>query len=214
MNDTATMDKLIDSAMALVAERGWQATSYTDILQAAGLVYRDAYKVARDKQDVMRGFADRMDASMLQDAEAYNPQTPVRELLFDLIMARFDALTDYKSAMARLVDEQQRAPLDAIGTLLRLDRSMALVLEAAGETSTGFAGQLRVKALMALYVRCLRAWLKDESEDLGPTMKTLDESLAQAERAADFLAKGPRAFRWPSRDAEAETAPSDQDEAA
>lgn len=197
MSQSQLMDRLIEATMALVAERGWQATSYTDILQAAGLVYRDVYQVARDKQAVMQAFADRMDASMLREAEAFDPQTPVRELLFDLLMARFDALSDYRPALARMVEEQQRAPLDALATVLRLERSMALVLEAAGETSTGLVGQLRAKALTALYLRCLKAWLQDESEDLGPTMKTLDESLAQAERAADFIAKGPKGFRWP-----------------
>lgn len=195
------MDRLIDAAMTLIAERGWRATSFTDILQSAGLVYRDVYKEARDKQAVMEAFADRMDARMLQEAEAFDGATPVRELLFDLIMARFDALADYKPALAKLVEEQQKAPLDVISTLLRLERSMALALEAAGETGSGLAGQLRAKALTGLYLRCLKAWLKDDSEDLGPTMKILDESLAQAERAADLLAKGPKDFSWPKRSA-------------
>ncbi len=197
MNNAETLDQLIDVAMGRIAEQGWANTSYTDVLQAAGLVYRDVYAVARDMDAVMSAFADRIDAAMLTEAEVFDPETPVREHLFDLLMARFDALSDYKSAVARMFEEQQRAPVDGLRTALRLERSMALALEAAGQGSDGLTGHLRSKALTALYLRCLRAWIKDESEDLGPTMKVVDESLKRAERAASWLDKGPQGIRWP-----------------
>lgn len=197
MNNAETLDQLIDVAMGRIAEQGWANTSYTDVLQAAGLVYRDVYAVARDMDAVMSAFADRIDAAMLTEAEVFDPETPVREHLFDLLMARFDALSDYKPAVARMFEEQQRAPVDGLRTALRLERSMALALEAAGQGSDGLTGHLRSKALTALYLRCLRAWIKDESEDLGPTMKVVDESLKQAERAASWLDKGPQGIRWP-----------------
>ncbi len=203
------LDQLIDAAMDQIAEQGWANTSYTQVLQAAGLVYRDVYHVARDMEALMALFADRIDAAMLADAEAFDAETPVREHLFDLLMARFDALSDYKPALARIFSEQQRAPIDGLRTALRLERSMALALEAAGESSTGLTGQLRAKAMTALYLRCFRAWVKDDSEDLGPTMKVVDESLKQAERAASWLDKGPQGMRWPKWPRHPQTEASD-----
>ena len=69
----------------------------------------------------------------------------------------------------------------------RLSRSMRWTLDAAGVSTSGIAGALKVKFLVGVYLRALRVWLSDETEDFAKTMKVVDQSLAQAERWAGYL---------------------------
>ena len=70
---------------------------------------------------------------------------------------------------------------------LRLRRSMRWMLEAADLSSAGLRGQLRIKALCALYVSMLRVWLHDDSEDMGRTMAVLDRRLRRLDRLTRSL---------------------------
>ena len=58
---------------------------------------------------------------------------------------------------------------------------MRWTLDAAGVSTSGIAGALKVKFLVGVYLRALRVWLSDETEDFAKTMKVVDQSLAQAE---------------------------------
>ena len=53
------------------------------------------------------------------------------------------------------------------------------ILRQTGLEGRGLSGFLRRKVLSALYLSVLQVWLKDESEDLGPTMAALDKRLRQ-----------------------------------
>ena len=65
-----------------------------------------------------------------------------RDRLFDLIMKRFDALAPYRDGLSAVARDAGRDPLAALCGLGQLARSMALMLEAAGVSSSGLAGAL------------------------------------------------------------------------
>ena len=64
---------------------------------------------------------------------------------------------------------------------------MSSMLEAAGISSSGIVGILRVKGLILIYMRSLKVWLNDDSQDLSETMATLDRDLARADRLLGML---------------------------
>nr|MCU0987490.1 hypothetical protein [Acetobacteraceae bacterium] len=53
--------------------------------------------------------------------------------------------------------------------------------------ASGITGQLRAKALLALWLAAFRAWAKDESADMSATMAALDRLLDRAEGLARTL---------------------------
>jgi hypothetical protein len=63
----------------------------------------------------------------------------------------------------------------------QLARSMGLMLEAAGVSSSGLAGLVRTKALGAIYLATMRDWFHDDSTDKARTMAALDGRLRRAE---------------------------------
>jgi AcrR family transcriptional regulator len=173
-------EAVIDAAFALAVERGWRDLSLAEIAEAAGLPLSRVYPVFPSKQAILDGFSRRVDAAMLAE-EGEGLDTPARDRLFDVVMRRFDALQPHREALGIVLQDQLRDPLAACCGLGRLGRSMAATLEAAGFSTTGCRGVLRVKGLSAIYLSTLRVWLRDDSEDMAKTMAHLDQQLARAD---------------------------------
>ena len=172
--------KIIDTAFALVRERGWRDLSLAEIAEAAGEPLSRVYPVFSSKQAILEGFADRVDAEMLAE-EGEGLDTPARDRLFDMLMRRFDALQPHREALGTILQDQLQDPLAVCCGLQRLARSMAATLEAAGFSTTGCRGVLRLKGLSAIYLSTLRVWLRDDSADMAKTMAHLDKQLTRVD---------------------------------
>ena len=64
---------------------------------------------------------------------------------------------------------------------------MRWMLQAAGVTATGPRGELQVRGLLAVWLWGVRAWERDQSDDLSHTMAAVDTALQRAERVASWL---------------------------
>lgn len=171
---------IIDTAFGLVLERGWRDLSLAEIAEAAGVTLSRLYPIFSSKQAILEGFSDRVDAAMLAE-DVESPEAPARDRLFDVIMRRLDVLQPQKEALGIILQDQMRDPLATCCGFGRLARSMALTLEAAGFSTSGLRGVLRLKGLSAIYLSTLRVWLRDDSEDMAKTMAHLDKQLARVD---------------------------------
>lgn len=195
---TNPSDKIIDTAMKLAAERGWADLSLAEIAAEAELPLSKVYPLFASKQEIVAGFARRIDAEVLaEELDAEEMEEPARDRLFDVMMRRFDAMAPYKDALANILYDALRRPLDGLAGAPQLARSMRWMLEAAGIGSDGLRGALRVKGLGAIYLATLRVWLRDESADSARTMAALDGHLRRVEnllrRAPGRRRRGPEA---------------------
>jgi hypothetical protein len=64
---------------------------------------------------------------------------------------------------------------------------MRWMLHAAGESTSGLRGGLRLRGLIAIWLWALRAFEGDESEDLSATMAALDTALGRAQEMARWI---------------------------
>ncbi len=183
-------DRIIDAALALAAERGWRDLTLADIAGAAGLPLSKLYPVYASKAAILRGFTRRIDAAVLAGEEP-DAETGggggvggARDRLFEVLMRRFDALKPHREALGNIVFDQARDPVSALCGLARLERSMAVMLEAARLSAGGLRGLLRAKALGLTYLATLRVFLSDDSADLAATMAALDRNLGRLDRLA------------------------------
>lgn len=185
-------DRAIDAAMELAAERGWRDLSLAEIAEAAGLSIAELHAVYPSKQALLSGFVRRIDAVVLAGAEPDARAGSAKDRLFDVLMRRFDALKPYRKALGRILCDQGRDPLAALCGLCLYRRSLATMLEAADLAADGLRGRLRVKGLGLAYAGAFRTWLRDDSDDLAPTMAALDRQLGRLERAARICSRLPR----------------------
>ena len=183
---TASPADPVDVMLDLVAAEGWQGLTLTRIAEASGLKLGDLYLQYGGKTDLLAAYARRIDTAMLAalgDAPADDDGGPeaLRDRLFEAIMARLDALGPHKPAIRVLARDLPGDPAALLCFLHGgLRRGLDWTLAAAGLDSPGPRGLLRRKLLRLVYLDTLRAWLRDDSADLGPTMARLDKRLGQA----------------------------------
>lgn len=183
-----TPDKIIDAALGLAADRPWQQVTLPDIADAAGIGMADLYRHYASKGAIVAAFIRRINQAVLEDGPV-DADDAIKDRLFDLLMRRFDALNDHRAAVTSIMNSYRQDPAPLFITLPELWQAMVWTLETAGLSTNGIRGRLYVKGLTGVYIKTVTHWLKDDSDDLSPTMAALDKALDQAGRLADILAK-------------------------
>lgn len=187
------LDKaVIDAALGLAARKGWSGISLGEVAEAAGLPISAVHARFASRQAILGALMRRIDHEVLTTIDADPPEGGVRDRLFDVLMRRLEALEPYRDGLKAVARATVCDPLALVCGACQLRRSMAAMLEAAGLSSAGMAGVVRVKGLAAIYLAVFRAWLGDEAADRAHTMAVLDRSLRRAEGWVEFLGRARR----------------------
>lgn len=190
MSSPAPSPALLSAFWRSLASSGWHGLTMRAIASEAGLPLSDLRRQAASPLHLLAAHQRAVDGAVLEGTVEDPGSTP-RDRLFDVLMRRLDALQPDRAGVVRLLRDLPRAPLLALWLAPRNAGSMAWMLEAAGLEAAGPAGLLRVQGLTAVWLATLRAWEKDESEDLSATMAALDRALDQADRVARWLRMAP-----------------------
>lgn len=175
--DSSLPDRIAAGVFAVAETHGWARVSPAEVALEAGL---DVHEVLRSHPghealvDEAFRFTDRMALAGRTEAD---PTEPVRDRLFDVLMARFESMKPYREAIGSYLRGLPMRPFDGMYSAFRLGRSMALTLEAAGLSASGLTGYLRIKGLAYTYLWVLRTFVNDDTPDLARTMAALDKAL-------------------------------------
>jgi hypothetical protein len=105
--------------------------------------------------------------------------------VFDVIMRRLDAMTPYKAALRRISYAVRGDPL----TLAALNQvalnSQRFMLAAAGISTEGPLGLLKLQGAALVFANTLETWLDDDDPALARTMARLDRELKRGERVLE-----------------------------
>ncbi len=182
--------RLVAGLWRVVARHGWDGLTMRRVSAASGVSLAELRRRCPTPSVLLALHNRVVDQQVLEGTVPDTGDTP-RERLFDVLMRRVDALQPHRRGVLRLLDEALTDPVLALALFSGLPRSMAWMLEAARIGTDGFAGALRANGLAAVWLYTLRAWARDNTEDLGPTMAALDRALDRAEQTARTLGLGP-----------------------
>ena len=190
----APLDAFLDAALDLAAERGWRSLTAAEVTARSGVEARVLGGVGPFRARLLGRLMERVDQGMRDglDEDARDPGLPVRDRLFEALMARLDTLARHREGMVAVLRGVPFDPLTAPAALALLGRSMAHTLQAVGESPWPPIGPLKVKGLSLVWLSTLRAWIGDDSPDMAASMKALDSALARAEEAANSVLPGAR----------------------
>jgi hypothetical protein len=187
--------------LAVIDAEGWRGTSLSTVAAHLGVPAARVAALAPTRADLLRLVFRTVDQRMLAGVMAADEMENHRDRLFDLVMRRLDVLAPYKRGVESLMRDAVRDPAVGLTMLAELRRSQGLTLEAAGISTRGMWGEMRVQGFGLAYGSVLRTWRDDATADMAPTMKALDKALSQAERTEHFLcALVPRSGRRGARD--------------
>ncbi len=168
--------------MAVIDRQGWHQATLEAVAREADLSVSQLVLTAGDRFDMLAKFGRRADIAALRFLNPADTASSTRDRLFDLIMARFDAHQPYRGAIRNLSRASCTDPGLAAFFACHLPRSIGVIADAAGVSTTGIRGAARVHGLTLLYLSVTRTWLDDETPDMARTMSALDQALGRAER--------------------------------
>lgn len=173
-------DKIIDCALQLAAEDGWNRLTLSEVAMVAKVPLSDLHSQFSGKHAILTAFSRRTDVRVLRavDPEDQEGERP-KDRLFDVLMLRFDELGQFKEALWAISHDLARDPFGLLAGAKPALRSMHWMLEAASIDSGGVYGAVRARALGLVWLAAFRVWLDDEA-GLGKTMSELDKRLQQS----------------------------------
>ena len=179
--------RILDAALELGEQHGWDAVHLHDIAQALGIGLADIGRHYDQKDALAEAWFDRADAALL--AIPLKPgwaEFSPRERLQRAIFAWLDVLAPHRrltAAMLRYKLQPDHLHLQALG-LLRISRTVQWIREAALLPSVGWRREVEEAALTAIFVSTFTYWLGDDSRGADHTFALLDRLLAGAESLA------------------------------
>ncbi len=194
MTDTEFDTALVSAAFRIAGEEGWHKANAAAAARAAGLSLAEARSRFPSRASILLRFGRLADQQALQDAPS---EGSVRDRLFDLLIRRFDTFQAHRAGVKALLRSLPVDPPTALLLASASKRSMRWMLQAAGVDASGPRGEIQVRGLLAVWLWAIRAWEKDESEDLSGTMAAVDSGLQRAETLASWLGGKPAASPSP-----------------
>ncbi|HEY1095941.1 MAG TPA: hypothetical protein VGF14_01725 [Alphaproteobacteria bacterium] len=137
---------------------------------------------------ILNAFSQSLNRQM-QAAISYDTQDSKRDIYFDLLMTRLDALQPYRDGMKNLLKQLPSRPDLALIQARAFQHGIDAMIEAADDFYPSWQVPFKKTGLAALYTRILYAWRKDDSTDLAKTMAVLDKAL---ERTEHWIGKIPK----------------------
>jgi hypothetical protein len=183
-------DAIVQALMKLAADRPWNDIEIIDLAREANVTLAEFRDVFPSKGAVLGAFSRLIDRQVLEGTTDELADEPARERVFDVMMRRLDALTPYKAALRRIVYALRRDPL-ALAALNQVGlNSQRFMLAAAGISTEGPLGRLKLQGAVLVFGNTLETWLDDDDPALARTMARLDRELRRGERiieqAEDF----------------------------
>ncbi len=177
--------KIAQAALQLAAAKGWEQVRLQTILKQARLGSKSGSGIA-SKRDILPLIADEVTRKALSEAEGGSGSS--HEILFDLLMARFDVLQRNRKGILSIAQAARREKETALAlgrVVLKGMYATAAAAKSAGKVKMPAA--LLAAGLLPVYAYAFLIWRRDTSRDMSKTMAALDRALRVPKKAKKLL---------------------------
>jgi len=185
-------DALIAALWRVVAHHGWAGLTMGRLAAEAGLpmaALRDRFPT---RFDLLLLHGKVVDRTVLAGTIPGQGGAE-RDRLFDVLMRRLDTMQPHRAGILRFLKEMRLDPGLAALLMPQLAVSMRWMLDAAEIETDVRRQRLIALGLVGVWIGTVRAWVEDDSEDLGHTMAALDRLLDRAGQVGRSLRLLPQA---------------------
>ncbi|MEP3275989.1 MAG: TetR/AcrR family transcriptional regulator [Stappiaceae bacterium] len=178
-----TRRKILTVYMEMVATEGTTDVDLRALSEQCGVKLSTLRGSYRNRLSLIEDFTAMVDQIVLDGLDEFDAEETAKDRLFDILMARLDALAPYREAVAQISKEASGDPSLALSLNNKALTSMRWMLSAAGIEASGLKGGIKLQGLVVAYSRILRVWLDDKDAGLAKTMAALDRELNRGEGA-------------------------------
>ena len=183
MSQPSDDERLIAALWRVIAAHGWPGLSMRRLAVEAGVEAASLRERFPTRLDVLLLHGRMMDQAVLAGTIPGQGGS-ARDRIFDVLMRRLDAMQPHREGILRLFEDMRRDPALALALAPHIGIAMRWMLEAAEVEAKSCEARLLALGLAGVWLATIRAWVGDDSPDMGATMAALDSALDRAERIA------------------------------
>ena len=183
MSQPSDDERLIAALWRVIAAHGWPGLSMRRLAAEAGVEVASLRERFPTRLDVLLLHGRMMDQAVLAGTIPGQGGS-ARDRIFDVLMRRLDAMQPHREGILRLFEDMRRDPALALALAPHIGIAMRWMLEAAEVEAKSCEARLLALGLAGVWLATIRAWVGDDSPDMGATMAALDSALDRAERIA------------------------------
>ncbi|HOO52005.1 MAG TPA: TetR/AcrR family transcriptional regulator [Alphaproteobacteria bacterium] len=187
-----TRKVILDAVLELAASYPWQSVSYGQIAEKARMTIQDVEDCFASKQDMVKAIVSDMDGRVLGSYQV-DASSSKRDLLFDVLMERFDAMTEHRAAHLSFLKSYGWTYSSKRRDLNLYFCSLSRYVSVSGIETRGLFGPMNVAAIGLGYFYVLTVWSQDSSSDLTRTMAALDKTLSRLDWLKEYISRPVRA---------------------
>ncbi len=174
--------KIAQRTLQVLRKKSWSAFSLEQILKNVKVKKTNI----KTKFDLLKTISKYIDYLLIDKTKSLENST-TKDMLFEVIMARFDILENNRKAFLEIYKILKKNPQQFIKLFPTFLESMIITAELSKYKVNGLKGTVRLKGLMLIYFITFFQWIDDKDSSLEKTMTALDKNLDQAEKFSKFL---------------------------
>jgi len=175
-------ERIIAATLKLAKFNRWKNISMKIISEEAKIPLSEIIKILPTKTAILIEFNRLVDKRLSENNHNNEETANSRDLLFELLMERFDILNENKEALVNIMKSiAKESPVTGIIGIISSLQSITRIMEICAIPNRGLLGKFRLKAVFAIYLKAMYCWLEDDTPGLSKTMADLDKSLTRLE---------------------------------
>lgn len=178
--------KVAEATLKSLLSNEWNSITYDKICKKLKLDKNKVSKNIKKKHDLLKNINQYFDSKIMIEFKLVDKSTK-RDMLFEILMLRFDLLNRYRKSILKIYDVFKCKPNNFIFLLPSFIHSMSMMAKAANIETKGLQGNIKLKGILVVYFATFLIWTKDENPTLDKTMTSLDNYLERAESLLDLL---------------------------
>ena len=174
--------KIAQQTLNILKSKSWTTFSFEKCLKNIK-VKKTHIKTKFDLLKIISKYVDYLLINKMKSLE----NSSTKDMLFEVLMARFDILELNRKAFLEIYKILKKNPTQFITLLPTFLESMITTAELSKYKVNGLKGTIRLKGLMLIYFITFFQWVDDKDSSLEKTMTALDKNLDQAEKLSKLF---------------------------
>ena len=175
--------KLVETTLLILEKKSWQSIKIEEVYNKTNINKKKLQNKIVNKHDLLQNINLYFDFKLRNHTDSIEQSTH-KDMIFEVIMMRFDILQIYRKPIIKIFEFFKKKPQELAFLLPSLIESMITMACLAKIPIVGIKGNLKVKGLLIIYFSSFLVWINDNSKTLEKTMTSLDNNL---DRAGKFL---------------------------
>jgi len=178
--------KIAEVTLKILNKKSWNAISFKEIKQKSNI---KKFNISiNNKNHLLKNLNQYFDFILSLNAKIVE-KSNCKDMIFEIIMMRFDILQKYRKAIISVFNSFKANPRNLVYLLPSFVESMILIANLANIKVKGLIGNIKIKGILIIYFLTFLIWIKDDSKSLEKTMTGLDKYLDQAGQVLYFVNK-------------------------